>query len=52
MSFIIIYSLILGTVLTLSIFISSCTYCLSTCAGMASEDDYEEIPECVQHMYS
>jgi hypothetical protein len=52
MSFLIIYSLVLGTILTLSVFISSCTYCLSTCAAMVSEEDDGELPECLQHLYA
>ena len=54
MSFLIIYSLVLGTIFTLSVFMCSCTYCLSTCANMSVEDSEEEgeLPESVKHMYS
>ena len=52
MSFLIIYSLVLGTIFTMSISIASCTYCISTCANMIDEDNEDEMPECVAHMYS
>ena len=50
MSFVIVYSLILASIFTVSVFISSCTYCLSTCANLIDED--EPMPECISHMYS
>ena len=53
MNFVIIYSLVLATIFTTSVLISSCTYCLTSCMALASDDDDDEpMPECVQHMYS
>ena len=52
MSFVIIYSLVLATIFTTSVLISSCTYCLTSCMALASDDDDEPMPECVAHMYS
>ena len=52
MSFVVIYSLILATTFTVSVLMSSCTYCLTTCITLAAEDDDKPMPECVAHMYS
>ena len=51
MNFVIIYSLVLATIFTTSVLISSCTYCLTSCAILVDDDD-EPMPECVAHMYS
>ena len=51
MGFVIIYSLVLATIFTVSVFVSSCTYCLSTCTSLIDDDD-EPMPDCVAHMYS
>ena len=51
MNFVIIYSLVLATIFTTSVLISSCTYCLTSCMTLVSDDD-EPMPECVAHMYS
>lgn len=52
MSFVVVYSLILASVFTISIFIGSCTYCLTSCYGLIDDDKDEPMPECVAHMYS
>ena len=52
MSFVIVYSLVLASVLTFSALISSCACCISTCAELGGGDEDEPMPECVSHMYS
>ena len=50
MSFLVVYSLVLATVFTMSFAVFSCSYCLSHCNFPDEEE--EDIPECVLHMYS
>lgn len=45
----IVYSLILATIFTFSFSIFSCSYCLSHCDY---DDEEEEMPESVKHMFS
>lgn len=48
-TFVVVYSLILATIFTLSVSICSCSYCFEVCRN---NEETEEMPESVRHMYS